>query len=432
MSIGPLPRLNGARPRVALYGHDTQGLGHLRRNLALANAYAGDIDRLSGADVLIMTGAPEVGMFPRPRGVDAIVLPGVRKDADGSYEARRLRTDLDTVVDLRRATLTTALTTYAPDVLIVDKTPWGFADELTDVLVQLRRQGTKLVLGLRDVLDDEEATAQQWTRDKGDLAVTLLYEEIWIYGDPAVHDLVAACGMSEAAAAKARYVGYLANGRPVEHGEHRPLGRDRYVLVTAGGGQDGAQLVQAACGMGRIGESEGIDTVILTGPHMATDEIEAIRAQVRDTPGVHVLRFSRHSAAWIGGAEAVIAMGGANTVAEVLATDTPALIVPRISPRREQLVRAQELHRCAAVDTLHPDELSPQALKTWLEEHIGGTVDRSGLALDGIAQTVRRVRALVGVTQEGDAENDTDPAVPVGRGRASLTHIRKGDIDAGV
>ena len=36
-------------------------------------------------------------------------------------------------------------------------------------------------------------------------------------------------------------------------------------------------------------------------------------------------------------------MGGANTVAELLATDVPALVVPRTRPRREQEVRARAL-----------------------------------------------------------------------------------------
>ncbi|XVX20047.1 glycosyltransferase family protein [Actinomycetota bacterium] len=406
MSTRARPGPADRRRRVALYGHDTQGLGHLRRNLALGSAYARGTGARHDADVLLMTGAAEVGMFPRPRGLDAIVLPGVRKDVHGEYAARSLRADLDDVLALRRATLRTALRTFAPDVLIVDKAPWGFAGELTETLYELRERGTRLVLGLRDVLDEPATAAAEWAEQQGDLAVTELYEEVWIYGDATVHDVVSACGMTEVAAAKTRYVGYLASDRPDDDPNHRPLGDTPYVLVTSGGGQDGARLVEAASRMGRL---PGAETVILTGPQMDPATIAAVRAAADERPGVHVMRFSRHSAAWIGNAEAVVAMGGANTVAEILASSTPALIVPRVTPRREQLVRASALSRWGAVEMLHPDDLTPAALTRWLRARLGGSIERTGLALDGIDETVHRLRRLVGLRQPIRVGPPTDP-----------------------
>ena len=51
-------------------------------------------------------------------------------------------------------------------------------------------------------------------------------------------------------------------------------------------------------------------------------------------------------------------MGGYNTSCEILACGRRALIVPRIIPRREQLIRAQRLSELGAVDVLHPQALS--------------------------------------------------------------------------
>jgi len=90
-----------------LYGHDTMGLGHLRRNLALAAALRAGPD---DPQVLIVTGASEAGRFELPEGVDLLTLPGVAKDLDGGYRSRRLNTSLDDVVDVRRAVLTAGLT----------------------------------------------------------------------------------------------------------------------------------------------------------------------------------------------------------------------------------------------------------------------------------------------------------------------------------
>ena len=406
--LTPLP--TPARTRVALYGHDTLGLGHLRRNLALASAFAADrpgSDAGDGADVLLLTGAAEVGMFERPEGVDALVVPGVQKDDAGGYAPRRLRTHLAGVVELRRSMLTNALLSFAPDLLVVDKAPWGFGGELADVLPQLAAMGTRLVLGLRDVLDDPEVAAREWREDGSEEAVIELYDEVWIYGDRRVHDVTAACAMSSAAAAKCRHVGYLSEGRPTTAARHRPLGDRPYVLVTLGGGQDGENVARAAA---ELEASEDHDIVILTGPQMPADVIAEVRAATADHPGVHVHRFSRHGAAWAANAEAVIAMGGANTVAEQLVTDVPTLVVPRVTPRLEQWVRADALSRCGLLDVLHPDELSTGTLAAWIADNAGDRVDRSSLRLDGLRTVRTRAERLIEDTEAGTAQG---PFVPL-------------------
>jgi predicted glycosyltransferase len=42
------------------------------------------------------------------------------------------------------------------------------------------------------------------------------------------------------------------------------------------------------------------------------------------------------------------------------------LIVPRVRPRTEQLIRATNFERLGLVDVLHPDRLTPGALSEWL------------------------------------------------------------------
>jgi len=399
-AVRALPTRGTARPRVALYGHDTQGLGHLRRNLALAEVLADDGPEGAGADVLVLSGAPEAGLFPRPEGVDVVVLPGVRKDADGGYAPRALRSDLADVVSIRSALLATALTSFAPDLLVVDKAPWGFGGELADVLPVLRARGTRVVLGLRDVLDDPATATAQWAADEGDDAVRRCYDEVWVYGDRAVHDLPAAAGMAPDVAARCVHVGYLAEGRVPEAdaASRPPVSTDCWVLGVVGGGQDGAPLARA---LAETPAPEGTTLVLVAGPQLPDDELRVLRDRAAARDDLHVVRFSRHSAAWAAGAEAVVAMGGANTVAELLATDVPALVVPRTRPRREQEVRARALEARGALDVLLPDEVTPGRLGAWLAGAVTRRTDRSGLALGGLRtvgeRVARRLRPAVPV-----------------------------------
>jgi len=85
-------------------------------------------------------------------------------------------------------------------------------------------------------------------------------------------------------------------------------------------------------------------------------------------------------------------MGGYNTVTEVLATDTPALVVPRCRPRTEQLVRARRLSDRGLVDYVHPDDLHPGVLGPGvLGRWLGDVVTRprgprTGVDLTGLAR----------------------------------------------
>ncbi|MEJ5915836.1 glycosyltransferase family protein [Pseudokineococcus sp. 1T1Z-3] len=398
------------RPRVALYGHDTQGLGHLRRNLALAEVLA-DEEHGLGADVLVLSGASEAGLFPRPQGVDVLVLPGVRKDGDGRYAPRALRGDLGDVVDLRRATLATALRSFTPDLFVVDKAPWGFGGELADALPLLRAAGTHTVLGLRDVLDDPGSTRSQWASEEGDEAVRRCYDEVWVYGDRSVHDLPEAAGMAPDVVARCRHVGYLSEGRLSREAARArpPVEGNRWVLGVAGGGQDGAPLARAVAASV---PPPGTTLVLVAGPQLPEADLKQLRAAGAARGDLHVVRFSKHCAAWAAGAEAVVAMGGANTVGELLATDVPALVVPRTHPRREQEVRARALEARGALDVMLPDEVSAARVTAWLRGAVGRRTDRSSLQLDGLSTVRRRADQLVGATRRSPARPAAAPSRP--------------------
>ncbi|MFC2655904.1 MAG: glycosyltransferase, partial [Rothia dentocariosa] len=110
---------------------------------------------------------------------------------------------------------------------------------------------------------------------------------------------------------------------------------EAFILTTAGGGSDGINLLRAAA---QVRVPDGYRHVVVTGPQLDA----ALFHQVAQAAGPRtVVRrswpgMSRH----IQQAAAVIAMAGYNTVTEILASETPALLVPRETPRLEQFIRA--------------------------------------------------------------------------------------------
>lgn len=362
--------------RIIFYSHDAQGLGHVRRNIALAHHIVSDNPGISFSGILL-SALPSAAQFDLPEGFDWVMLPGVMK-SDGRYQPRHLNESMAELLDLRSNLIETAFLSVKPDLVIIDRHAFGINGELRQPLHELRSRHpeTKIVLGLREVLDSPEVAAREWDR-LGDIdEFNALFDEIWLYGDSHVHDPLVTGEIPRALAHKVRQTGYLSQGRP---DAGTTIANSPYVLTTAGGGSDGAALFQAAVNM-RI--PSGYKHIIVTGPQVEEDVLEQLRREAR--PNTTVLKHVSGLGGAIKKASAVISMGGYNTVNEILDSTTPALIVPRENPRKEQLIRARALAAHGAIDYLRVAQLSPAALSSWLHTAVTREVDRSGIERGGL------------------------------------------------
>ncbi len=352
---GPGVPLQGPRLRVALYSHDALGLGHVRRNLAIAHSLAA-MD--PAPDILLLTGAPDVAAANRPEGCDIVSLPALAKDSNGVYSARHLSLDERSVTRMRRSILTAALDSFRPDVLIVDKHPRGFRGELEPSLKVLKKRGTRIVLGLRDVLDDAMTSRREWKADRSSEALKRWYDQVWIYGDREIHDLAGELGLPESSAV---HTGYLAAGRvPAATLSEVP---EPYVLAMMGGGSDGEHLARTFV---QTRMPSGHHGVLVTGPQMAESHVAELREMAAHRDDLTIHTWVDNAESLLAGAAAVVAMGGYNTVCEALALGTKLLVVPRVTPRQEQLVRARLLTDAGHLDHMVPDDLDADALGAWL------------------------------------------------------------------
>jgi predicted glycosyltransferase len=73
-------------------------------------------------------------------------------------------------------------------------------------------------------------------------------------------------------------------------------------------------------------------------------------------PLIEMIEFDNRMEELIAGAKAVVAMGGYNTYCEILSFDKPALIVPRVAPRQEQLIRARRAAELGLIEMFLPEE----------------------------------------------------------------------------
>jgi len=382
------------KPRVALYSHDTVGLGHLRRNMLIARTLA---DSPIGANVLTIAGAVEARLFPTPRGVDCLTLPALCKEEEGHYGSRSLDMSLGELAMVRGQTIRGAVEAFEPDVLIVDKVPLGAAGELLPALELLRtRPSVSCVLGLRDVLDEPAAVRVEWEKDGYEAAIRDHYDAVWVYGDQRIYDPIQEYGLSDRVAAKMRFTGYfdrqVVAGPPDEAASalaklpFRIATDQRLVLCLLGGGQDGAKLAESFADV-RFGK----DTVgvLVTGPFMPAPIQAMLASAAERNPRLHVINFLAEPTHLLDRADRVIAMGGYNTVSELLSYGKNALVVPRVRPRREQLIRAERLRELGLLDVCHPQALSSRAIEQWLAtDDVRRVEARRFMHFDGVSTIV--------------------------------------------
>lgn len=372
--------------RLLIYSHDSFGLGHLRRCRTIANSL---IDHRKDLSVLILSGSPIVGSFDFRSRVDFIRIPGVIKLRHGDYTPLNLNIGLNDILALRASIIRHTAETFAPDIFLVDKEPLGLRGEIRDTLAMLKARGTPLVLGLRDVMDEPAKLAVEWERKKVVPALRDLYDQIWVYGPPNICDPIDGVPVPESVRRKITFTGYLRRTYSQASMPANPIpavGNQPYLLVTTGGGGDGAALIDWVLRAYEHDPDIPHPALLVLGPFMRSNLQGEFMQRVSQLDKVHAITFDAHVESLMAGAAGVVAMGGYNTFCEIMSFDKPSIIVPRTVPRLEQYIRASRAQDLGLVRMLVEDSVrDPRRMAAALRElpdqsrpsevHIPGMLD---------------------------------------------------------
>jgi predicted glycosyltransferase len=379
--------------RIMFYAHDGQGLGHSRRNLAIARALV-DLD--PHASVLLASSI-EHSLLNDPRlPIDLLRLPGIRKHSRNGYGARRLHLDDSEVFALRAELLAAAVRSFRPDVLVVDRHPLGIMNELEPALEDHRSRGGRALLGLRDILDEPAKVRAEWTEAGMDSAIAEYYEHVLVYGCRDILDPIREYAIPEAAASRIRFCGYVVDGRPapgqMDAGRTHAAGDRPTVLATAGGGEDGFPVLEAFLD---AADGAGWNALAVAGPHCPQDRLDALQAHGRSA-GVQVIRAAGDLPELLDASDAVVCMGGYNTLVESLASGASTVCVPRIQPRTEQLIRARMFQERELLRMVSPNSVSIGTMRDSISEALE---DARAVTRADRRRRARRVLDLEGATR---------------------------------
>lgn len=359
--------------KILHYSHDSFGLGHIRRTLAIVRRLAHE---LPGVAQMVLTGSAQFGAYEWPAHVDCVKLPTIRKKRNGEYHSPHLHGSLEAVSSLRESIIMSTIGHFRPDLVLVDKAPAGLNGEMVRPLHYLKEvyPNALLVLGMRDIEDAPEITCRDWERDNIYSLLADCYDAILLYGAREIFDPVLEYNLSPIIERKIYSCGYVfgADERQLTADHLREklgIGMERLVLVTAGGGGDGFHIINTYLEMlASLSMPAPFHSLIVAGPQMDVSEYQILeRYAAKISSPITLKVFTPYLSSYLSIADLVVTMGGYNTVMEIMGYGRRSIIVPRVTPRREQLIRAERLAARNLVCMIHPDELTAGRLLVEVE-----------------------------------------------------------------
>ncbi|HEY8874781.1 MAG TPA: glycosyltransferase [Stellaceae bacterium] len=376
---------------VLFYVQHLLGIGHLQRALRIAEALV-----RNGVAVTLVSGGAPVAL-PRDKAIRFVQLTPVRAlDARFELVDGIGRPIDDALREDRRSALIDAFAAARPDGVIIEGYPFArraFRFELEPLIAAVRaaRPRPRLICSVRDivVMRDEPRRhrdiAQRVRRD---------FDAVLVHGDAAFIPFEASFPAAPEIADRVLYTGYVSpppEAMPELMPGAMPGGE---VVVSAGGGAAGHALLKAALAARRSGCLAELPWRLITGTNLPEADFAAL---CEDTPAnVVIERFCYNFVGLLRGCRVSVSQAGYNTVLEILAAHTRAVLVPFAAEREtEQLVRAERLAVLGAVELVRESALSASALAAAIERAAAREPARVAIDTDGAAKSARLIAAML-------------------------------------
>jgi predicted glycosyltransferase len=374
--------------KVLAYNSAARGTGQFVRSLKLA---ATIVSAFSDARCTLLVGS---NYFPRqcPSNTTIVRLPEITKTLNGRAVCRTL--NVERAFEIRQATIRSVISEFQPDVFLVDSRPLGLNGELLHSLQAIRVRGEcKIMLILRDIVDEPALVKARWRDESVYEAIENLYDKVIFLGEESIYNAAEMYGLTSFGN-KVIYVGYLgdrvtyvAGQRPPRHGSEAMSS----VLVTVGGGYDGDRLVRAlCCYIESIADAQRhISFKIVLGCNSPLSRKTLIAEYPRITRDAEIIASLDDLTALTVESDLVITMCGYNTLTEALAHRKKVIAVPRSHSGAEQTIRAEAVARAYdGIWVLPEDKLSIDAIGQALRSGLAAPPPRLKIEMSGNARLV--------------------------------------------
>ncbi len=375
--------------RALIYVQHLLGIGHLARIQRIAGCLV-----KAGVHTDVVMGGLETGIAA-PEGVELVQLMPVKVAADNMttllHADGRLFTDEDRLA--RRDHLLATLQAVQPDILIIEAFPFGRRQmrfELLPLLEEAKAQKVPVIAcSIRDILQESRKPGRP--EETVDL-LRRYFDLVLVHGDGEATPLAMTFPLADQIEGMTRYTGLVAPDRP------RMISRAHAVVVSAGGGSVGAQLLETAVAAVPLSAFRDEPWLVLSGPNLPDVDFIRLKAKAEATSGnITLLRSVADLPSHLAGAKVSISQAGYNTVADILVAGCPAVLTPfAAGGETEQSLRAGSLATSGRAVVLREEDLNPARMAAAIDraillpaprvECLGGGERTAALLLDALTQ----------------------------------------------
>ncbi len=368
--------------KTLFYCQHSLGVGHLMRVLQLAEAF------LRLGQVCVISG----GKIPESLAINPDIrlekLPPLDMNTGGQLENNHSGADPQAVLDRRRDRVVKIAQEYRPDTLIVEMFPFGrkkFRDEITLLIQQVRGEPlTQVLCSVRDILvtarSDQarfDQRAARWLNE--------YFDAVLVHADSRFVRLEETFSAHGDIGIPVHYTGYVSRPAPAQ-----PAEREQRIVVSAGGGRVGHQLLEvAAHSFARLKAEVSLDMLIIAGPFAKDGFLDSIKC-----PGLSIVPYVENLPHVLAASQVSISQCGYNTFTDIIRADIPAILVPfEAEQENEQYRRAKLLQECGRATVLRESELTTDRLVQAVDQ-IRDADTSCRIDLNGAAESRRIVHEL--------------------------------------
>jgi len=372
-----------AAPRILYYVQHLLGVGHVFRTMRIVAALMH-----CGFDVRVVYGGEKLPQFDGA-GARVHFLPSLvsRQGDFSTLLARDGQPADDAYKEERRDRLLAILSETAPDIVVTEAFPFGRRQmhfELLPMMDAVRQLPKRPLVfsSIRDILQEGNKPA----KDRQTVEfVRRYFDGVLVHGDPDLVRLDATFPFTAEIADRVCYTGIVT---PPTSGA---VSDSFDVVVSAGGGLLGRELVFAAAGARPRSALRDARWCILTGPYLTQSDYDDLQGIAGSVTLMRFLPDLHHTLA---GATLSISLAGYNTVADIMVAGCRAIVAPQWNDKEtEQLRRAQLLSRRGLVEMIGHAEKDSDTLVAAIDRvMVRPRPDWSAIRKDGAATTARVLR----------------------------------------
>ncbi len=375
-------------PRVLFYVQHLLGIGHVVRAARIANALSSN-----GFEVNVAFGGPAVEGF-NWGSAQLHHLPAISSGPAGfatlvNAEGEEIN---ETFKQHRQDDLLALFDRTDPDVLLIEAYPFarrGMRFELRPLLDAAHAKSHRPIIAssIRDIL--QEGRMPKRIKETTELLHDY-FDAVLVHGDERFAPLSMSFPETNLISDMVHYTGIVGPARnavpPADHAD---------IIVSAGGGAVGADLLHAALNALPATKASTARWLFVTGPNLDAETYDDLQASLPENCSIE--RFRKDLPDLFHHAKLSISQAGYNTVADILAGGCRCVLVPfSRGGETEQTRRAELLERSGRAVMVSENKLTPEAMARAIDKALGQDLPETHIGeANGARQTAKILKKLL-------------------------------------